>query len=55
MAARRQSAGADRHFPGGRWGTPADAARLVRFLCSAEADWITGQVIDSEGGFQRYR
>lgn len=42
-------------FPGGRWGTPADAARLVRFLCSPEADWITGQVIDSEGGFQRHR
>ena len=44
-----------RLFPGGRWGTPEDAARLVRFLCSADADWITGQVIDSEGGFQRHR
>ncbi|SCL37182.1 3-oxoacyl-[acyl-carrier protein] reductase [Micromonospora rhizosphaerae] len=44
-----------RLFPGGRWGTPEDAARLVRFLCSADADWITGQVIDSEGGFQRQR
>lgn len=43
-----------RRFPGGRWGTPGDAARLVRFLCSPEADWITGQVIDSEGGFNRY-
>ncbi|MGB2570560.1 SDR family oxidoreductase [Micromonospora citrea] len=42
-------------FPGGRWGTPEDAARLVRFLCSPEAGWITGQVIDSEGGFHRYR
>ncbi|WP_328344572.1 SDR family oxidoreductase [Micromonospora sp. NBC_00421] len=41
-------------FPAGRWGTPQDAARLVRFLCSREADWITGQVIDSEGGFNRY-
>ncbi|MEU7977330.1 MULTISPECIES: SDR family oxidoreductase [Micromonospora] len=41
-------------FPGGRWGTPQEAARLVRFLCSREADWITGQVIDSEGGFNRY-
>jgi 3-oxoacyl-[acyl-carrier protein] reductase len=44
-----------RKFPSGRWGTPQDAARLVRFLCSPEADWITGQVIDSEGGFNRYR
>jgi 3-oxoacyl-[acyl-carrier protein] reductase len=43
-----------RLFPGGRWGTPGDAARLVRFLCSPEAGWITGQVIDSEGGFHRY-
>ncbi|MEH0934944.1 SDR family oxidoreductase [Micromonospora psammae] len=44
-----------RLFPGGRWGTPEDAARLVRFLCSREADWITGQVVDSEGGFGRHR
>lgn len=43
-----------RLFPSGRWGTPEDAARLVRFLCSADADWITGQVIDSEGGFRRH-
>ncbi|BCL12852.1 SDR family oxidoreductase [Micromonospora sagamiensis] len=43
-----------RHFPGGQWGTPEDAARLVAFLCSPEARWVTGQVIDSEGGFQRY-
>ncbi|SBT44408.1 SDR family oxidoreductase [Micromonospora auratinigra] len=44
-----------RLFPGGRWGTPEDAARLVRFLCSDDGAWITGQVIDSEGGFNRYR
>ncbi|MGY0006661.1 SDR family oxidoreductase [Micromonospora sp. I033] len=44
-----------RLFPGGRWGTPEDSARLVRFLCSADARWITGQVIDPEGGFQRHR
>ncbi|WP_406042834.1 SDR family oxidoreductase [Micromonospora sp. NBC_00898] len=43
-----------RLFPSGRWGTPEDAARLERFLCSADADWITGQVIDSEGGFRRH-
>jgi 3-oxoacyl-[acyl-carrier protein] reductase len=43
-----------RRFPGGRWGTPEDAARLVGFLCSPEARWITGQVIHSEGGFDRY-
>ncbi|PWU47899.1 3-ketoacyl-ACP reductase [Micromonospora sp. S4605] len=43
-----------RLFPGGRWGSPQDAARLVRFLCSPDAGWITGQVIDSEGGFRRH-
>ena len=41
-------------FPTGRWGTPDDAARLVEWLCSPAAEWITGQVIDSEGGFDRY-
>jgi 3-oxoacyl-[acyl-carrier protein] reductase len=41
-------------FPGGRWGTPEQTARLVDWLCSADAGWITGQVIDSEGGFNRY-
>ena len=36
-------------------GTPEDAARLVGWLCTDDAAWITGQVIDSEGGFVRYR
>jgi 3-oxoacyl-[acyl-carrier protein] reductase len=40
-------------FPTGRIGQPEDAARLVAFLASDAAAWITGQVIHSEGGFQR--
>ena len=40
-------------MPQGRWGQPADAARLIGWLCSDDAAWITGQVIDSEGGFRR--
>ena len=40
-------------FPMGRVGKPEDAARLVAFLVSDEAAWITGQVIHSEGGFLR--
>jgi 3-oxoacyl-[acyl-carrier protein] reductase len=40
-------------MPLGRWGEPDDAARLIAWLCSDEAAWITGQVIDSEGGFRR--
>ncbi|HEX5164339.1 MAG TPA: SDR family oxidoreductase [Thermomicrobiales bacterium] len=40
-------------FPTGRIGQPDDVARLVAFLASPEAEWITGQVIHSEGGFLR--
>ncbi|HEY9324235.1 MAG TPA: SDR family oxidoreductase [Agromyces sp.] len=36
--------------PTGRLGTPDDAARLVRFLVSDEARWVTGQLIMSDGG-----
>jgi 3-oxoacyl-[acyl-carrier protein] reductase len=38
--------------PRGRIGQPEDAARLVAFLASDEAEWITGQVIHSEGGLR---
>jgi 3-oxoacyl-[acyl-carrier protein] reductase len=47
---RRELSG---RFPAGRVGEPEDAARLVTFLASEEAAWITGQVIHSEGGFRR--
>ena len=40
-------------MPLGRWGEPDDAARLIGWLCTDDAGWITGQVIDSEGGFRR--
>ncbi|MFG2948203.1 SDR family oxidoreductase [Streptomyces adustus] len=40
-------------FPAGRWGLPDDPARLVAWLATDEAEWVTGQVIDSEGGFRR--
>jgi 3-oxoacyl-[acyl-carrier protein] reductase len=36
--------------PAGRVGRPEDAARLVAFLASPAAAWITGQVIRSRGG-----
>jgi 3-oxoacyl-[acyl-carrier protein] reductase len=38
------------HEPQGRWGQPDDAARLIAWLASDEAQWITGQVINSTGG-----
>lgn len=40
-------------FPFGRVGEPRDVAKTIRFLVSDQADWITGQVIHSEGGFRR--
>ena len=38
-------------FPMGRIGQPEDAARLIAFLASEDAGWITGQIIHSTGGF----
>jgi 3-oxoacyl-[acyl-carrier protein] reductase len=40
-------------MPAGRLGEAEDAARLIAWLCSADAAWVTGQVIASEGGFAR--
>lgn len=40
-------------FPQGRWGQPEGIARVVSWLASAESGWITGQVINAEGGFRR--
>ena len=36
--------------PFGRLGTPEDIARVVRFLTSEQAGWISGQVIRANGG-----
>jgi 3-oxoacyl-[acyl-carrier protein] reductase len=36
--------------PQGRWGQPEDAARLIAWLCTDDARWITGQVTNSTGG-----
>lgn len=45
-----RAAVAERH-PAGRWGTPGDTAKLVDWLLSDEADWVTGQTIASDGGW----
>jgi len=42
-------------LPAGRWGSPDDVARLVSWLVSDDSAWITGQVLNSEGGFRRWK
>ena len=38
------------NIPMGRMGTPEDIAKVVAFLCSKDADYITGHVIPVDGG-----
>ncbi|MFI2101941.1 SDR family oxidoreductase [Isoptericola sp. NPDC019693] len=37
--------------PFGRWGEPADPARLIGWLVSPAGSWVVGQVLTSDGGF----
>lgn len=39
--------------PLARWGTPQDIANTIRFLCSDEASFVTGQIINVNGGAVR--
>ena len=41
-------------FPAGRWGRPSDIAAVVSWLVSDDSAWVTGQVINAEGGFRRH-
>jgi len=38
--------------PLGRIGEPDDIARVIAFMASDMASWVTGQVIDASGGWQ---
>jgi 3-oxoacyl-[acyl-carrier protein] reductase len=40
----------DAGAPFGRVCRPEDVARVVRFLCSEDADYVTGQVVGVDGG-----
>ncbi|MBL8852024.1 MAG: SDR family oxidoreductase [Planctomycetaceae bacterium] len=42
-----------RETPLKRWGAPEDIARLARFLVSDDAAYLTGQVINANGGAVR--
>jgi 3-oxoacyl-[acyl-carrier protein] reductase len=41
-------------FPAGRWGEPDDPARLIAWLVSDDGRWMTGQILNTEGGFRRW-
>ena len=43
----------DAMFPSGRTARPQDPARLICWLLTDDASWVTGQVISAEGGFRR--
>ncbi|MCB1342953.1 MAG: 2-dehydro-3-deoxy-D-gluconate 5-dehydrogenase KduD [Pseudooceanicola sp.] len=38
-------------IPAGRWGDPADIAGAVTFLCSPAANYVTGAVLNVDGGW----
>ncbi len=38
--------------PLGRWGEPEDIARMVAWLASPAADWMTGEVVRVSGGLE---
>lgn len=37
--------------PLGRVGMPIDIAKVICYLASEEADWVTGQIVDATGGY----
>lgn len=50
MTADLDEAELKKTIPAGRFGKPEEVAALVNFLCSDEASYITGQVINIAGG-----
>lgn len=44
-----------RQYPLGRFGQPDEVARLIAWLVSDEAAWLTGQSISIDGGFTAVR
>ncbi|MBE3589955.1 MAG: SDR family oxidoreductase [Firmicutes bacterium] len=46
---------ADERTPVGRPGTGEDVARVVRFLCEEDSDFLTGNVIEVTGGLSPLR
>jgi cyclopentanol dehydrogenase len=40
-----------RYIPAGRFGVPADIARVIAFLASADADYMTGSIVTVDAGW----
>jgi 2-deoxy-D-gluconate 3-dehydrogenase len=41
-------------IPLGRWASPQEIAKVGAFLCTEEADYLTGQAVVVDGGFLAY-
>src|SRR5262249_51649731 len=39
-------------FPQGGWGAPADIANVIAWIVSDGAAWMTGEVLNVDGGFR---
>ncbi|MBE0612989.1 MAG: SDR family oxidoreductase [Burkholderiales bacterium] len=37
-------------IPLGRWGEPEEVARVIRFLCTDDSSYMTGQMLNVDGG-----
>jgi len=47
---QRAAPSANGSVPLGRFGQPEDVAQAILFLCSPASNWITGTVLDVNGG-----
>jgi len=52
--AEERDAFAQAHIPVGRFGMESDVARVVTFLCSPHSGYITGEIINVDGGMRRF-